>query len=500
MLKHLKYIGLLVLAAFLLRLAKVWLLNYVINFDGIPYTTLARKLAAGDFYGFLDIYWSPLYPFVVSFFTFFSDSKEFPGIAASLLFSCLLPIAVFFLVKQHYGIQEGYLSAAIAVVYPYLIESSALVVPEPLYFFLISVAVFFGWQALKENSLWKFALVGLLCGLGYLARPEGIIYLIWFSGLTLLKFSPTSNYKLRLKNILVLFAGFLIPASPYLIYLRVETSVWTISGKFIKHIVGGNFNKPGSEITRTYFIVKFFKSLVFNLILEHKNFQYLFPPLLMMISALGLFRSKWNTERIQKEFYFLSFFVATLFCYAISVVEIRYLAVILPILFAWLAKGFFELRDWLLVTFEKPYLNNCLLLKNKFLYGLICVSLVFIYHLPTTSLLQSEKDFYFYQPVEIKQAGLWLKENAPAHSLILSDSKITAYYAEGEHEQLSEENSQNQVLNTKADFLVIYERDFNNPAEFSAEVEKLTQSDKFEMVSNSESQIGYRAAIFRIKK
>lgn len=151
MLKYLKYLSLLVLVAFLLRLINVLFLDYVINPDATAYITLARKLAAGDFFGFLDLYWSPLYPFTVSIFTLFSDSKEFSGIGASLFFSCLLPIAVFFLVKQQYGVKEGYLSAAITVVYPYLIKASVSIVPEPLYILLISVAVFVDWQTLMLN-------------------------------------------------------------------------------------------------------------------------------------------------------------------------------------------------------------------------------------------------------------------------------------------------------------------------------------------------------------
>ncbi|MGI8541935.1 MAG: glycosyltransferase family 39 protein [Aridibacter sp.] len=500
MLKHLKYFGLLVFAAFLLRLTNFLLSTYITTPDGASYTTLARKLAAGNFSGFLDPYWSPLFPFVTSFFTFFSDSKEFPGIAASMFFGCLLPITIFFLVKQHYGVKEGYLSGAIAIIYPFLIEASGDITPDHLYIFLICLAILFGWQALKENNLWKFALVGLLLGFSYLTRPEAVIYLIWFSILALLKFSPTSNYKQRLKNILFLFAGFIIPASPYLIYLRVETGVWTISGKFKKHIIGGIFYKPEQEITRTYYIVNVFKTLIFNLDRQHKSFQYLFPPFLMMISALGLFRAKWTTERFQKEFYFLSFFATTVICYAVTVVEVRYLSVTLPILFAWLAKGFFEFRDWLIENFEQPDLSNFLLLKNRFLYGLICVSLVFIYLLPTVSFVQSDDKFAEFHPIEIKKAGVWLKENTPADSSILSDSRVTAFYADKEHEQLSEENSENQVLNTKADFLVIYERSFKSPTEYSAEIEKLAQSGKFEIISNIDNKIGYRASIFRVKK
>ncbi len=54
--KHLKYIILLVIAAFLLRLVNVLLLDYVINPDATAYITLAGKPAAGEFFGFLDIY------------------------------------------------------------------------------------------------------------------------------------------------------------------------------------------------------------------------------------------------------------------------------------------------------------------------------------------------------------------------------------------------------------------------------------------------------------
>lgn len=500
MLKHLKYLSLLVFAAFIFRFTTLLLKGeYVINPDGTAYTALARRLAAGDFYGFFDTYWSPLYPFVLSFFVPFTDSPELPGILTSLVFSCLLPIPVFFLVKQHYGIKEGYLSAAITVVYQFLLDTSSVMVPEPIYFFLITCVVLVGWQTLNENKTWKFFLIGLLLGLSYLTRPEGIIYVGWFAVLILLKFFTNSNYKQGLKNILILVLGFLIFALPYLIYLREATGGWTISGKFAKHFIGGNIYNPKHLTSQTNVVVKFFKTLVFNLDRVHEQFIYLYPPLIMMITAIGLFRKKWETERFRKELYFLSFFVVSVACYAVTVVETRYLAVTLPILFAWLAKGFYELREWFFETLVKFYPNGFPLLKNNFFYGLICISLIFVYLLPTAYIEQPADNIWQFNRFEMKEAGLWLKNNVPPHSVVLSSNYTTAFYAGSEHEQMTDQESLIQVKNKKPDYLVMYERDFKNSGEFSTEIEKLRQSDKFEMIYQNEKKSGYEAVIFRVK-
>lgn len=499
--KHLKHLSLIVLAAFVLRFASFWLTGeYVINPDGAFYMTLARNLAAGDFRGFFDPYWSPLFPFVLSFFVPFSDSPELPGIAASLIFNSLLPIPVFLLAKQHYGIREAYLSAWIAVTFQYFLNSSAFVVSESIYYSLIPLVLFFGWQALKENKPHKFFLVGLLLCLSYLTRPEGFVYFLWFFVLILLKLFFDSEAKQTIKNIVFLVLGFFLLTFPFLIYLRDATEVWTLSGKFTRHFGGGNMYDPQVLKRYNYPSIIFVKTIIFNLDKEHKSLIYLFPPLLMIIAAVGLFRQKWESERIQKELYFLSFFIVTLACYAATVVEIRYLAVVLPVLFVWLAKGFYDWRDWLFETLRNFNSNGLSIVKNNFFYGLICVGLIFVYLLPTAYFIESKNDLHEVYKFEMKEAGLWLKQNALPDSSILSNSYLPVYYAQGKFVQLTDEKTLNQIQSGKADYLIIFERDFSSSEEFRRLNEKLLQSNLVEIIFRTENVNKYNAIVYRIRK
>ncbi len=499
--KHLKYLSLLILAAFVLRLASFLLSGeYVINPDGASYMMLARNLAGGDFRGFFDPYWSPFFPFLLSFFVPFSDSPELPGIAASLIFNSLLPLPVFLLAKQHYGIREAYLSALITVVYQYFLNSSAFVVSESVYYLLLTFVLFFGWQALNEKKPTKFLIVGVLLGLSYLTRPEGVVYFLWFFPLALLTLFSVSDFKRNLKIILFVFLGFVIFAVPYLIYLHEATGIWTLSGKFTRHFGGGNMYDPEVIGRYKYPIIKFFKTVLFNLDKEHKTLIYLFPPILMMIAAVGLFRQNWNKERIYKELYFLSFFAVTLACYAATVVEIRYLAVILPVLFVWLAKGFCEWRDWFCETLENYNFRRFSIIKNDLFYTIICLSLIFVYLLPTAYFAESKDDMREVYKFEMKQAGLWLKDNAPANSVILSRSFLPAYYAQKKFRQLPDKENFEQIQSKRADYLIVFERDFGSSKDFSRLNEKLRQSDNFQMVFRTENVNKYNAIIYRIIK
>ncbi len=153
--------------------------------------------------------------------------------------------------------------------------------------------------------------------------------------------------------------GFALLATPYLIYIRSTTGSWSISPKFKAHISGTNFSdtvfdknfmptlKPQIPPVRStgekgkILIKSFFR----NLQVINRSIPNLFPPFLIIFVGLGLFRAKWNANRLRREMYLLFFCVLTIVCYALTIVEVRYFYVLLPILFGWMACGIVEMED-----------------------------------------------------------------------------------------------------------------------------------------------------------
>lgn len=483
---------LLFMAAIALRLILLFTTEQVISADGVVYISLARRFASGQWSGFLDTYWSPLYPLLTGVAVFFSNHSELPGIIVSILCSSLLTLFVYQLIKQHYGKNEALLGAILTSFYPHLLGSSLQVDPESLYVLLVTIALYVGWQAITENR--KLFITGLLLGFAYLTRPESAGYVILFALMMLSgKFAVAdTTIKQRLYGVCKLSAGWLLLAAPYLIYLRRVTGNWTLSAKFKAHILAANFAHERPSRT----VLDIVGDLFSNIDKEHSVLPYLLPLLLIMLLALGLFRSDWTMERARKEFYFLLFVGATLLGYALSVVEVIYLYVLLPVLFAWVARGVVEFALWCqrlpLGKFES---------KDRTIFlQIICVALLFVYLLPLNNFMRRDEAAWQYTRYELKMAGLRLGEMKLNKPRIMAMDDCIAYYAQGQHLQMPI-GTYEQVITAAqtqgADFVVFDERNLH-VMEWWKDIQSKNQP-QLELVLKLTPREGFTVLIYRVR-
>ena len=233
------------LTSLTIRLCCYFSSDIVVNVDPSIYVGLARHLASGDWRLGLDPYWSPLLPILTAIVSVFSDSLMLPISIISIFAGSLAVVATYYLVKQSYGEREAVIAAVIATFYPSLLNSTFDLGTENVYLLLINFALITFWKGLVDNSRRSFLVTGLLLGLAYLTRPEAFGYLVFFIPLAFSKtFTGQKAFsQSQIKNVLIILLGFILLATPYILYIRSETGYWTISTKFQQHILGANFRE-----------------------------------------------------------------------------------------------------------------------------------------------------------------------------------------------------------------------------------------------------------------
>lgn len=498
-------LGLLTIAGFLVRLF-FWQFEFVINTDGVFYTKLAQSLAAGDFYGFLDAYWSPLYPFLMAFPAFFTSALEFPGRVISLIFGSLITIPVFLFVRQIYGEIEGLTASALVVFSGHYINSAMSVVPDTVYYFLFAWVIYYGWKALSKNRLSSVFILGILLGAGYLTRPEAIGYVPLLAVLLLGGFFENEKTSLKRRGFLVfiLVGTFLLIAAPYLLYLCEATGNWTISAKSAQHLIGGNFAETSAfgipqVPPQTLFdsIKMVFSTLLFNFQKQHRFFSYMFPPLFILFASIGLFGEKWGNLRRKPEIYLILLFLITFIFYLLTVVELRYMLTYLLILFVWTARGVMQFGDWLNANLPEFKLKKPLFAKNLFIFSGFCIVFLFLYSLPTTGIFRNDAQDREFLAREVKTSGLWLKKNVAPKPRVMAFAAQIAFYAEGEHLPFKAETFEellSQAKAQKAEFIAISERTEKDW------IDSKPNSNEVEEVYRDETRIGCKLIIYRLKQ
>jgi len=487
----------------------------VVNNDASTYIKLARHLAAGDFSAGFNSFWTPFYPLLVAGVGLFSSSLLLPAVTVSIITGSLAVPATYYLVKQSYSRREAVIAAVIAIFYPHLLTSTFNYGTENVYLLLLTFALITAWNGLTKNSTANFFVTGLLLGCAYLTRPEAVGYLFFFAPLIFL-----TNFKAQgifsqnsAKNVAVLVLGFALLATPYIIYIRSTTGSWSISPKFKAHISGTNFSDtifdknfnpaPKPQAPTTDGIGKtLIKSVLFTSQMAHKQFPYLFPPFLLIFVGLGLFRTKWNGSRFRREMYLLFFCVLTVLGYVVTIVEVRYFYVLLPILFGWMAYGIVEMEDWLRESLQHLSFGN-LFAANLYIFPVLCLTFIILYTLPLNSFMRSSDGAWQFSQYEQRNAGLWLKENAKPAPIVMSNDFRPAFYAEGKYVPLYSDNI-NEVLAEafakQVDFLVIDERNIKQTSQLSNLLNEPQNSPQLELVYQATERQGYKIVIYRVNK
>jgi Dolichyl-phosphate-mannose-protein mannosyltransferase len=135
----------------------------------------------------------------------------------SVVAGSLLPIPLYILARHFLKPSLSLLAVLVVVCNPLIVRFGVMTMTESL-FILVEVSLFAAF--LKNKPIF----FGLLGGLGYLIRPEGIIPVVILISYSLFK------HKVR-TPLLLMIGCFIIITAPYIVYLRIQTGNWTLSAK-----------------------------------------------------------------------------------------------------------------------------------------------------------------------------------------------------------------------------------------------------------------------------
>jgi hypothetical protein len=425
------HILLLLLAlAFVLRVFLVFFPEVIYN-DGTEYVRSAKLILSGN--------WGesraqPLYPVLIALASFFISNLELAGIWVSVILGTLVILPVFYLGREIFDEKVGILSGLFAVVHPFLYRYSGSVLTESTYHFLFATSVLFGWNAFNRGGFYRIFLLGLFTTLAYLARPEAIGILLVFSAWTLFFNPPGGERGLAKKTVMILMTliTFFAFSSPYLMGIRRDTGRWSISKKAVlsvgslsKEEDAPSFGKPRGK-----------KGLTFSSLIKHPvpvmgrmgtgflsslyKFIQGLNPILFLLAVVGwvlLLRRKYFSLW-KGNFFILSYLIFYFgIVFPLFFISRRYASQMVPLSLPWAAFGFLGLTEWLSERWGKR------VLMKRFSVVLLVFVLIGLF---IQGRVTHSRERRFIQ----KEVGLWMKENLPSGSKVMSRLPQEAFYAE----------------------------------------------------------------------
>lgn len=204
--------------------------------DGLQYLNIAQSLLAGD-WGSLPTIPHYLYGVATALVSLGILDLAWAGRIVSLLAGFALVGVVGVLGARLGGREAGWAAAALAAVFPPLVDASAVVLSESLFLVFSVAGILWGLDSLEGNSRFRGSLAGGVLGLAFLTRPEGFALVAACVGL-LVAFHVAGRLRQGalpgdgrpLDGAAFVILGFAALAAPYVVYVHAVHGSWVLSG------------------------------------------------------------------------------------------------------------------------------------------------------------------------------------------------------------------------------------------------------------------------------
>ncbi|MBW2312902.1 MAG: glycosyltransferase family 39 protein [Deltaproteobacteria bacterium] len=152
----------------------VWLRAGAMMNDGPTFIGIARKFAEGAWQEAFAHAYHPLYPLLMAGVHPWVSDWEKAGVVVSIASSVLAVVFLYDFLRRAFGGWVPVVGCLLLAVHPYAVPFSADVQSEGLYMAWFLGAVALGWRTLESPRLAPAVGAGVLSGLAYLTRPEGL--------------------------------------------------------------------------------------------------------------------------------------------------------------------------------------------------------------------------------------------------------------------------------------------------------------------------------------
>lgn len=424
----------------------------VIEGDGMQYATWGWHLMRGEFdfeYSYLR---QPLYPLLTGIFFLLLSDAEIAGRVVSLLLGTFTVLPVFFLTRALFGERAGLYAALLIVVHPFLVEFSSQVLTEVPYVFFVSLALWAIWRAWANRTILHFAGAGAAWALAYLVRPEALPFL--FVALVLMGLGGAGKLgnwaegqpgdretgkcsrgcSIRTGALAALLC-FLVFAFPYVLWVRAETGVWTISPKAWESLgLGFSMLEKMRAVYAPYqhptdtaetddsdkSVLEWAKGLVKRYVVAGEevyteHVTKIFPPLLLLFLGMGVFAGGWTEGKT---------FLLVLGGIACAIVPLvgtndRYSMQTIPFLVPLVGFG---------IAAAQEKIGRWPQGIPQWLGGHVLVIVVLLTLLPRTFAEYLKPSVY---PLAERELGEWMREHIPREAILMSgfrDPWVSYYF------------------------------------------------------------------------
>ena len=437
----------------------------MVKWDESDYLLLGRSLVTGK--GYTTGFGSeiqphpPFFPLITGVIYLAVGNLEKSSDIAYSLFGGAMLLPIFALARRIYGYPTAYLAAILLAIYPVLTVVGLYwgTMLEPLYIFLLFGALVTWLIGMEERRPGMMAVAGMMFAMGFLTRPEPVVYFGIFLLVSLVwPFRNLVKKGIRLRLCACFAGAFLLTASPYLVYMRAQTGHWTLSEKgpitwqqgtyILKqdwvgfHWVYARLDSSGHEVyyksperggwsligtilsDPKAFIFRTFKSAR---VLGHLALSDSFIiPLLVPFVFISLTHKAWDRRRFGYEVFLASaFLIQAAVVLPFANLLLRYLIPVIPVFLIWTANGAVVVGVWLRDSAEacwgkalKPALSACVLCLPA-----AAVVAQIIHVTPHVARREIE-----HEQFGGKFAAQWLKKNSSPDAIVLADdSNVTVY-------------------------------------------------------------------------
>ena len=365
---------------------------------------------------------------------------ELAGQFWPLMLGALILFPLFGLLRRIYGLRVAHMALLFYSVSPYLARLSLEVRSELPYTFFLVVSLYFLQRGLENEKWLSLFSFGIASALAYLVRPEGVGVIVIGASYLFYRGWGEGHWTRSWLKTGVLLLGFLLFASPYILYLRSDTGNWVISRKaaFIVSLGLARYDpdaehisvKESDQVSIVRLIasqplsyskkvfIDAFRSLGFYF--EALHYSYL--PFLL-IGWFFYFRERFWANQ---QFLLLAIVVFYLSAFSLLYVTRRYGIPLVPISLGWVGVGFLAVKEYSSSRWKRIGLLFTGVILFCFVIGT----------LPKTLQPIGKDKFY------LREAGIYLKGKSGGPTIVTTNGRV-AFYAEG----------QNRILLRKSDEL-----------------------------------------------
>ena len=264
------------------------------------------------------------WPVFLSLFFKFIDSDNFLDYQniqrmIGLVFSIATIVPIYFLCARFVKKSYALLGAALIIFEPRLIQSSIIGTPEPMYIFLVSTSLMLFFSQDIRRVYISFFLIGVIS----LVRYEGILLLIPFIAMFLLRFK---NKKNLLVKIFVCLAFTLILLVPTSIFKNESIGQ---DGVVSQISAGPQFYQKSIE-TDNSSIERFVYLGIINLV---KYLGWSQIPMFLIFAPIGIFflLKKRDVNKNTLFFCLIVMLIPAFYAYSREFMDVKYIFVVFPI-------------------------------------------------------------------------------------------------------------------------------------------------------------------------